>query len=344
MTSTTGIDAEHKSQLDALKKRIHIYATTDTERFLRRDLEAQLNFVELQSQFEFLRAFCQRLETFDLAPLPSSILAEGVTALDRIDQLAQPLAQFSVVKATEQGRPVTDARNAVANAFREKFPGLLKQLTTLLAFGQFFTKEASIEQRLLSVSGLESQLGETVANAQAISERLKELERTAKDAAQKAGITRHAVFFHEEADAHEANAKDWLRRTALLAAGVVVLAGANLYLALSEPPLESTAAATYLIFAKLLVFTTVVSAALWCARVYRAHKHNAVVNRHRQHALSSFESFAASAEPDVRSAVLLQATQSIFAPQHSGFGTTDADPAVSSPIVELVRAATAPQK
>lgn len=338
-------DPEHASQLEALNKRIHLFAETDTERFLRLDLESQLNFAELRPQFEFLRSLCARLDSLDFSVLPAAILAEAVTAFDRLETLAQALATFSVVKATEAGRPVTDARNAAAAAFRDKFPAHLKQLTSALAFAQLLAEHSWAEKRRETTAILEERLTKAVTNAQEMTDRLKQLEELAQAAAQKAGITRHAVYFHDEAENHEKSAGAWLSRTAWLAGGIMLLTIVNLGMAFGISAPERASDATYLLIAKLLVFSTLVSATLWCARVYRAHKHNAVVNRHRQHALSSFESFASStADPEVKNVVLLQATQSIFAPQHSGFGTTEADPAVASPIVELVRSAASPSK
>ena len=71
----------------------------------------------------------------------------------------------------------------------------------------------------------------------------------------------------------------------------------------------------------------------------RAHRHNEVVNRHRQNALSSFETFVAAARADeqTKNAVLLEATRSIFALQPTGYDSTDAESAGSSQLIEVMR-------
>ena len=73
-------------------------------------------------------------------------------------------------------------------------------------------------------------------------------------------------------------------------------------------------------------------------RTYRAEAHNHVVNAHRHHALSTFETFtAASSDDATRNAVLMQATQCIFSHRPSGFGHREDDTAPQSQVLELTR-------
>ncbi len=79
----------------------------------------------------------------------------------------------------------------------------------------------------------------------------------------------------------------------------------------------------------------------WSARNHRAHVHNSIVNRHRQNALNTFETFVkASSDKDTKDAVLLQATKSIFDEQSSGYLSSDSEQLPSNLIVEVLRRAT----
>ena len=74
---------------------------------------------------------------------------------------------------------------------------------------------------------------------------------------------------------------------------------------------------------------------------YTAHKHLEIVNRHRQNALDTFDTFVESAgeNRETRDAVLLAATNAIFDANQSGYlsaktkGTDNANP-----IQQVVRA------
>lgn len=56
------------------------------------------------------------------------------------------------------------------------------------------------------------------------------------------------------------------------------------------------------------------------ARNYATHKHNAVVNRHRQNALLTYRALVAAAgEKGTEDVVLAHAASCIFSPQDTGF-------------------------
>jgi len=88
---------------------------------------------------------------------------------------------------------------------------------------------------------------------------------------------------------------------------------------------------------KIFIFSILLSAAVWCGKTYRAYRHNAVVNRHRQNALATFEAFAkAASDVETKNAVLLQATQCIFSPQQTGYVSGEPESALP-PVLEIVR-------
>ena len=81
-----------------------------------------------------------------------------------------------------------------------------------------------------------------------------------------------------------------------------------------------------------------VTSLVWTGRVYKAHRHNYVINKHRQNALRTFEAFVKAAKDEqTKSAVLLQATQCIFSPQPTGYLTHEAEPSGSPQILEIIR-------
>ena len=97
---------------------------------------------------------------------------------------------------------------------------------------------------------------------------------------------------------------------------------------------------------KLIILAGLYYALLWSAKNYAAARHNFVVNRHRATSLTTFETFvkAASTE-DVKQAILLQATSSIFAAQPSGYSAIKGDDDAPLKVIEIARAMTkqAPQ-
>lgn len=166
---------------------------------------------------------------------------------------------------------------------------------------------------------------------------LEGIVRASRDAAADIGVSRHAAHFAEEADDNAKTATAWLRATAV-AAGLTFLAVAGNVVYTFLASAGKSDLNIQLVIAKVLAFSLLLSATLWCGRLYRAARHNYVVNRHRQNALSSFQAFVeAAGDEQTKNAVLLHAAQSIFAAQPSGLVPSDSEPTGTSHLIELVR-------
>ena len=75
-----------------------------------------------------------------------------------------------------------------------------------------------------------------------------------------------------------------------------------------------------LVSSKLLIFAVLGYLLLLAARNYSTHKHNAVVNRHRQNALLTYRKIVeASGSAGTEDIVLAHAASCIFSPQETGF-------------------------
>ena len=190
---------------------------------------------------------------------------------------------------------------------------------------------ALIDEQQKSQETTEKSLAAQMADAQGVLE-------TVRRSAAEVGVSRSAVFFREEALEHKESSRMWLIATGVLA-GITVAFGVASYLyqtnAAADP---SPWRAVQLTIAKLIVFSILASAVVWSGRIYRAHRHNFVVNKHRENALSTFQLFAeAAGDSQTKSAVLLQATQAIFAPQDTGYRAGDAEPPGSPQILEIIR-------
>lgn len=83
-----------------------------------------------------------------------------------------------------------------------------------------------------------------------------------------------------------------------------------------------------ILVARVVVVSFLTSAAYWANRNYRANRHNAVLNAHRNRALRTFMAVAGSAEDDnaVKHVLLLQAAEAMFSSQPSGYSGASAPP------------------
>ena len=141
-----------------------------------------------------------------------------------------------------------------------------------------------------------------------------------QDAAKKAGVSKHTVHFKEEANTAKLVALAWLSVAVFLAVAIVLYVIFHV-----EPTLATLVNPTAIELVKeslprLLVVFVLSFGMIWAAKNVSASTHNFVVNRHRQNALASFETFVEGASgKEVKDAVLIQATSAIFSPQDTGY-------------------------
>jgi len=94
------------------------------------------------------------------------------------------------------------------------------------------------------------------------------------------------------------------------------------------------------------VLLVLLTATVWCGRIYKALKHQITVNRHRANSLKTFQAFVKAASDDAtRNAVLLETTRSIFTNSPSGYlEGSDSASDTNTKVLEIVKGASHVQR
>ncbi|MEQ1551652.1 hypothetical protein [Sphingorhabdus sp.] len=146
-----------------------------------------------------------------------------------------------------------------------------------------------------------------------------------RSAAAEQGVSKQAIHFKNEADAHNTQSKTWLKYSTRTAIGLGLFAILSLFI--HKIPFfspENAYETTQLAVSKILIFAVISYMLLLCARNFMSHKHNEVVNRHRQNALATFTALAeAASEQSSADIVLTHAASCIFSPQETGYAKQD---------------------
>ncbi len=276
----------------------------------------------------------------------TSLDRASYSLLSRVSGVAnQTLGIFQQMKAFN---PPTYGVNA-----RAQRDAILQQLRDSYdnAFEQVMLARSFLTKTTTDFEQLEADAQRTVARLDAVFKEQQEGLGKKVEAAEQAlaavrrlaaetGVSEHSKYFREEANQHRKSAVRWLAATGILALGTVAFGVWSYAYHLGLAQVVPTAALIQLTIAKLIVFSILVTGVVWTGQVYRAHRHNYVVNKHRQNALNTFQAFAQAAEdPQTKSAVLLQAMQSVFAPQETGFSERSPEGASGPQVLEIVREA-----
>lgn len=336
-------DAERARLQEATRQAFTKYVNAGVDTYVRQDLGGALGFEVLRPSIAEIIEAAERVLTLPLDSLPPRLLQALLDAAASVEAQLDAMKAFDVVTVSQGGQnPVQYRQNLITN-FDNAEPVFWDRLAPVYGFLGTQSALQDPERSGSAARAVISQATYALAEVSKAQEELAGIVQASRDAAADVGVSRHASHFATEGDIHARAAKAWLGATGFFAAVTLVAVVANLGHALAHS--SDSGFTVQLVLAKVLAFSLLISATVWCGSSYRAHRHNAVVNRHRQNALGSFQAFvSASSDDQTKNAVLLHAAQSIFAPQPSGYMSGEAEPAGPSQLIEIVRSVTQPSK
>lgn len=327
---------EQRSQLiERIKKNFkdHIFSIS-IEQLVREDeLGNHLNFKSGEQAFINIIDICKKVNYVDLNEIPYNSLINFNT------QLEQAITLFSQIKSFNPtfNNPISQRDNLVTQAFT-LYEACFSTASPILITSLINASENSIERNKLEklITDIEIEKERINKEFEIYLKEIQSILEKARQAAVGVGVTQHNKIFKLESEEHEALSKTWLKRTVFVLISITTIGVASLFI----KPLEESA--PYLIhfsITKIIILSVMFYALAICSRNYKAHKHNAILNKHRQNALSTFETFAKSAESDqqTKNAVLLEATHTIFSNQQTGYLNNENESDSPNKIIEIIK-------
>ena len=300
------------------------------------DLGKKFSFEAAVSLFEGIIDFFRRFSTVDLSFLSAPTLDQINTTCAAIQSYFE---EIRTVDLAQHGNPA-DTRDQLIQNLDESFSDGISIFGSIVA--AFRQEGLDLEERKQTADDLITEIKaakvEFDDSAQKFVSQMRKALSEVQQVAASAGVAMHAIHFDEEAKRHEEASRLWFRRTVSLASfafGLTLVA--LLHAVLAD---VSTGQDIRIAIAKITVLAVVYSCMIWSAKTYRSERHNWIVNRHRCNALLTFETFVSgTSDEHTRNAVLLQATESIFGHQPSGFSDKSHDSG-SPKILEVFRGLT----
>lgn len=282
------------------------------------DLGKQLNFSEAVPLAGALVDIYQRLPLSSLDDFSDGQLNTIIKQAQSDFNVFNQILEFDATAPN-----AADTRTNIINGLKARRDQLFDQLWQYVAYGV---------ARITDTTLLETQARATIQSIKDQSEKLTSQLHEAKSNADTAlaeiravaaeqGVSQQAIYFKQEAEDQETLAATWLKRTYKFAVAVGVFAVLSLFLHKIDWIRPETSSEMFqLVSSKLLIFAVLGFLLLLAARNYATHKHNAVVNRHRQNALLTYRKIVeASGSAGTEDIVLAHAASCIFSPQETGF-------------------------
>ncbi|WP_146042104.1 hypothetical protein [Chromobacterium sinusclupearum] len=314
----------------------------DVKTLIRKSDLGSMNFEAAVEPATKLISVYKRLTRSCLEDLPDDLLNRILTTANADYNRFEQILEFSLA-----GTNIAPQRDNIISGLQSAYSNTFSQLWQFIAYG--VSKATDVQLLESEARGVIQTIKDNAAGA------TKELEKSKEDAqgilnevrkvAAEHGVSQQAVYFKEEAKLHNDESKIWRGYVTKASVAVGVFATLTLVAAFT-PALEpkSTYQAAQLVVGKLMLFGVLVFLLGVCVRNYQAHRHNEIVNRHRENALKTFKALADGAvNPDNKDIVLTHAAQCIFTAQETGYtktGTSDSPSSVKSVIELLPKAIT----
>lgn len=195
--------------------------------------------------------------------------------------------------------------------------------------------EAQARATIQSIKDQSAEInGQLAQNKKDSDEALKEIRAVAAEQ----GVSQQAMYFKEEFEQQELKANDWLDKTYKFAGALAVFSVLSLFLHKWDwlAPKDQIEAIQF-VSSKIVIFAVLAFLLIMASRNYNSHKHNAVLNKHRQNALLTYRALVAAAgEKGTEDIVLANAASCIFAPQETGYTGAKGESASPKSVLELM--------
>ncbi|WP_428273506.1 hypothetical protein [Candidatus Palauibacter sp.] len=282
-----------------------------------KELGAQLAFTGIVEPALRLIGLLDRIPSSTLDDMPNEQLQALQNRADTIHNIFTQVAGFTTAQSDPKG-----VRDSLINQIVAQYQPCFNELHPLIAYSHYRAADfQSLEREARETrQRIEKSFADGEARMGAALNDIQQVLAAARTAAAEVGVSQQAIHFQDAADDHKTDSDRWQKRTVwtsgvLFAVAVFFLFARNLGLDADNVP-----EAIQLAVAKVLVFATVSYAVYLCARNFLAHKHNAIVNKHRQNALLTYTTLAEAAHSRAdQDVVLTYAAACTFGPQPTGY-------------------------
>lgn len=270
-----------------------------------------------------------------LAELPDSRQTQIKDSADSFFQVLQQIIAFDPTVGDPNA-----SRKQIIQTIESQYHNHFEQLHPLISYGASRQRDpAALERDFRAatqrVNDRSDEMMATLAKDQDEAKRI--LEEVRKVAAEQ-GVSQQAHYFAQESIEHDKEAKWWRNWTVFTAALLVTYVAATAFLhkwALLAP--ANTYETVQLALSKALAFIVLAFLLLMCARNFFSHKHNAIVNKHRQNALLTFKALVdAAGSEERRDVILTYAASCIFSPQETGYAKGSGAPDMPLNIIQAL--------
>jgi hypothetical protein len=333
-----------KTHREVLLDKVNNVLTTPTEDLIKNSKANQTNgiliFNEIEPKVEELKNYLNQISLDNINVLPDSRfnilkgkLKPIFDELDEIQKTDKNPNQTDAQQKTQTIQFFTYGANQGGNGYFEKE----KEEIWKIILEAITLDNQKLQDNSVAVKKAK-ELDNVIKNTKDSQDEINNALNSARTELSKGGVSKHSDIFGSQAGIHMTSAENWQKYAVklLITNGILVIIILSFVIWVVE---DKTLRIEIGIFGAALI-SLVSYAIVLCVKNFFAEKHNQNVNQHRANCLGTYNTFIDSADEERKAAVLLQATNTIFSHQKSGYLTKDTETNNPNPIVEIVRKVT----
>lgn len=314
------------------------------------DLLAQLD--RLGAAYEFsavvepakeLISIFQKIPIESLGQFPNNERNIIKSQADGIYNLFEQIMSFDAKQADAQQKH-QQLVSQIDNQYQPVFSHLHPYISYAMARTVDFNELAS--QGRAAVQAVKDETATLMRELDQQQEEAKQILDNVRKVAAEQGVSQQAVYFAEESKMHGTKADDWQSRTYWMAAIVIFYGGASFFFHKFQWIAPTTMPETVqFVASKIVIFVVLAYMLFLSARNFLSHRHNEIVNKHRQNALMTYQALVdAAGSSEASATVLSHAASAIYQLHETGYARSGGDRqgSTSSSVVELMPKATMP--
>ena len=320
---------------DAFSKLLEQVRGFDRDRLIARPEWGSANFQDYKSDFDNMFFLIDTLGDLPYDILPDTEFASINENLDAMIKRLNNLDRFDVSKM-QYVQAKTECDN-----IRSSYLKLLHFSAQWIPFLSY--KKGDIQEKLSEILMVKTQadsaLERITKDEKTLREQSDAILSAMRDASSSAGVAHFSEDFKGEAASKAKDIAFWGYCVLGLGVLTVIMAAASaVYFIFFHA--QATGIPWLAVSSKFILLAILFSATAWCGRMYKAEKHQLVINSYKAHALRTFQAFSNAAPDDAtKSAVLLETTKAIFGAFSPGYIDNPTTPSSGEAlkIFELIR-------
>lgn len=300
--------------VDDLKSVLETINAHDRKALLQRQKWGEINLNEAKHDFDRVFFITDTLAVLPLNYLTDQTVTQIKQSLDTIEKLFADIDSFSIsVDNSTQLRT-----NFVAQA-KQRADHLYTTASQWIPFLAY--QKGDVAENVKNLTSAVTEAKSIVVNAKSDIEtkqgEIQTIITMAREASAGAGAAVFTKDFAREAERSGKAAKAWLTSTIVLALLAIVV---GLVFVFSPQAGLDSGQLVQLLVGKFAILGFIVTATLWCGRIYKAQMHQSVINRHRSLSIQTLQAFAnAAADQQAKDAVLMEVTRAVFSSTQTGY-------------------------